>query len=169
MLPKHGSTTFHNHSDSPVFPTSSVSRMPLEMPTTIVLRDMLVSLFLDMYLPAGFHLPSPSPITRPNEALSLNNPGQVLSLSIQALSTTQLGRISGDEVLTKQGNMLYVHALRELRIELWDRQLMCRDETLAAARTLDIYEVSEMNTSKLLYGTKISQRCQDLRIDPEFH
>jgi hypothetical protein len=133
---------------------SLVHRMPLQMPSTIVLRDKLVSLFLDMYLPAGFHLSGPSPISWLNEALSLNNPGQVLSLSIQALSTIRVGRSSGDELLTKQGNMLYVRALRELRRALVDRHLMWRDEILAATRTLGIYEASEMNISKLLYRTK---------------
>jgi hypothetical protein len=115
--------------------------MPVQIPSTIVLREKLVSLFLDMYLPAGFHLHGPSPITWLNEAISLNNPGQALSLSILALSTTRVGRIGSDEPLTEQGNMLYVHALRELRKALWDRHLMWRDETLAAARILAIYEV----------------------------
>lgn len=118
-----------------------ISRIPIQITSTIVLREKLISLFLDMYLPAGFHLPGPSPIKWLNEALSLTNPGQVLSLSIQALSTTRVGRIGWDDLLTKQGNMLYVHALRELRKVLWDKHLMWRDETLAAARSLAVYEV----------------------------
>lgn len=125
---------------------AGISRMPFQTSSTIVLREKLVSLFLDIYLPACFHLPGPSPITWLNEALSLNNQGLVLSLLIQALSTTRARRIGGDDLLTKQGIMLYVHALRERRKALSDRHLMWRDETLAAARTLGVYEVSETNT-----------------------
>jgi hypothetical protein len=47
--------------------------------------------------------------------------------------------------------VLYVYTLRGLRKALWDRHLMWRDETLAAARTLGRYEVSEIITPKLLY------------------
>ena len=80
------------------------------------------------------------------QAILVQNPTVALDLSIKALAFTRLGWLKHDNALTTRGTMLYGHALRELQKALWDERMMWLDETLAAAYSLSVYEVSNVKT-----------------------
>ena len=96
-----------------------------------------------MYLPNSEKavITSRSPLSWLQLCWSLSDPGEALQCAMTAVSVAKAGRIHRDPRLVLEAHALYGTALLELRKALWDKSMMHRDETLAAATTLSIYEV----------------------------
>ncbi len=107
-----------------------------------VLRAQLFSVFLDGHLPAAEkHASRRQPLSWVQIIVNFDDPGPALSSAMSALSMARLGRVNDDRKVSMQGQRLYAQALSELQKALWDKSLMFRDETLAACKALETYEV----------------------------
>ena len=73
--------------------------------------------------------------------LDLTDYGRALSCSFAALSLARVGMVRKDESLIMQARAQYSLALTSLQKALYDPELAFQDRTLAAIRTLSIYEV----------------------------
>lgn len=80
------------------------------------------------------------------EVISIPFQKPVLQQALIALSVTSFGRSANDAALTKEGQQMYGRALYTLQNVLDDTALALQDETLAAVRTLVLYEVSHVCT-----------------------
>ena len=94
------------------------------------------------------YAPSTGAVGRPSqfsvwmmEAMNLPDPTPALRHSLLALSVTRRGRKAKNDDLLVQGRGFYGQALQSLQQALYDPRLMWHDDTLAACRTLMIYEV----------------------------
>lgn len=79
----------------------------------------------------------------PARHVSVKPRREALDNSLSALALTRIGRKLGDWHLLAQGLAFHGRALRELQKALWDPELAARDETLAAVKTLALYEIYE--------------------------
>jgi hypothetical protein len=120
------------------------SHIPMQISPLSAFRTKLTSSFLESYTPVIAHFRDEPSFSWLYQSLSLNDQGQALSFSIQALSTTRVGRINNNQGLLQQGSILYGCALRALQKAIYDKNLVWKDETLAATRMLVIYEVRKI-------------------------
>ncbi len=74
--------------------------------------------------------------------MSIIDPGRALSSSFTALCLARAGAVLEDPSLVAQARSQYALALVSLQKALYDPELAFQDRTLAAMRTLSIYEVS---------------------------
>lgn len=73
--------------------------------------------------------------------IALTDHGRALTSSFAALCLARTGNVLKDEGIMKQGRTQYAVALQSLQQALYDSVLAFQDRTLAAIRTLSIYEV----------------------------
>jgi hypothetical protein len=73
--------------------------------------------------------------------IDLQAPGRALSCSFAALSLTRMGMVMKDEGLIRRARGQYGYALTALQSALYDPELAFEDRTLAAIRTMSIYEI----------------------------
>ena len=112
-------------------------------PSHVEIYDaQLVALFLQNWMPVENIILSEKERLWLPQAVLVTGPTVALDLSLKALAFTRLGWLKHDDTLATRGNLLYGRALQELQKALWDKQLMWLDDTLAAAYTLSVYEVS---------------------------
>lgn len=73
--------------------------------------------------------------------MELTARGKVLDSAFAALSLVRVGTVNSDKGLVIHGRRQYAFALTNLQKALYDPDLAFQDRTLAAMRTLSIYEV----------------------------
>jgi hypothetical protein len=74
-------------------------------------------------------------------ALEVSHPTLLLKQALRALSVTRFGRANDRYDIVRQGHQLYGSVLKLLQETLYDKVLMCDDETLVSTRMLALYEV----------------------------
>lgn len=103
-------------------------------------RQQLLSTFLRQLLPK-----TDSEFAGERSWLALvpeiSMPTKALEVSTTALCMVSIGRRNEDLVLVQQSLSLYVQALREIQIALWDPHSMHKDDTLGACMALAMYEL----------------------------
>ena len=109
---------------------------------------MFQMLFLENYLPTSPQYSRGTAGSWITEAVSLNDLGSTLEIALQALSVTRVGRYTGHQDLIHRGRIAYGQALRALYTALGTPKLAGRDETLAAATILALYEVCTCTPAK---------------------
>ena len=106
--------------------------------------DQLLSQFLEKY--GGLSQPTlgaPMPAWL-HASAQVASPNTPLRLSLRAVATTRIGRLSNDTILLENGIKIYCQALQELQKALWHSERMWEDETLMAAKILLLYEVGSL-------------------------
>ncbi|KAK5174515.1 uncharacterized protein LTR77_001595 [Saxophila tyrrhenica] len=83
---------------------------------------------------------------------TLTDQGNALSASFAALSLARMGVVTGKSDLVAQGRGQYAIALTGLKRALYDPDLAFQDRTLAAMRTLSIYEILSPTYSSVPHG-----------------
>jgi hypothetical protein len=108
-------------------------------------RHQLFDLFVTSYVPVI--LPHAHPFDKDRfwmtEVQELPSWTKALEAALLTLSTSRLGRLNDDRVLSRESLKWYSIGLVELQKALWDPTLMRRDETLAACFALTWYELTE--------------------------
>ena len=125
--------------------SGSISTLDLLLPRQVntgplILKQMQVRC-LDSYLP---QVGSAVPDVQSSwlwSTVAMSDHGRALAYSFSALCLTRVGIVLKDESLIKQGRCQYSLALISLQQALYDPELAFQDRTLAAIRTLSIYEV----------------------------
>ena len=109
-------------------------------PSYAILEQMLVK-SLETYFPTDGVVISDVKSNWMWQVTDLPSRGTVLASSFAALSLARLGAVNGDRNLVMQGRKQYALALTSLQTALQEPDLAFQDRTLAAIRTLSIYEV----------------------------
>ena len=117
------------------------SRLPPQVGLSAIYNKKIQDLYLEIYLPSEQSARAAPLDDWLAQAVYSSNPSTALEFSLLAFCKSRVGRFHNDQNLIVQGQVAYCAALRELQRALWDRKLMYRDETLAAAFTLSQYEV----------------------------
>ncbi|KAI9882430.1 MAG: hypothetical protein M1823_005823 [Watsoniomyces obsoletus] len=129
-------------------------------------RAQLFSVFLNDHLPVAekHHASQREPMSWVQIILDFADPGKALSSALSALSMARLGRVNQDRTVSMQGQRLYAQALSELQKALWDQSQMFRDETLAACKALETYELLECSDDRIdawmVHGTGMARLVQ---------
>ena len=93
------------------------------------------------YLPQGASAGEEVKMSWMWSMLSIPNPGRALSASFAALCLARTGIVQNDQEMISQGRAQYARGLALLQQALYEPELAFQDRTLAAIRTLSIYEV----------------------------
>jgi hypothetical protein len=116
---------------------------PLAQPSLSAALDyQLFAQFLDIYCPSTAPLQSGRERTWFHLVPSIQNPSLVLSYATKAIAASRVAFAYGDANLRLRAFDAYGRALQELQKALFDPNLMYRDDTLAAARSLVTFEVA---------------------------
>ena len=108
---------------------------------TAVLDQQLISAFWEKYIPLHSHPQGDSACVWLQQAIWLQNPGEVLQVALKALATTRLAWINKDETLAQQGSMWYGRALQFAQKALWRENAVENDDIFVAGYVLAVYEV----------------------------
>ena len=103
--------------------------------------DQIIANFWAKFVPLNVTAQDPSPAPWLQQILSSRSGGPAMQSSLKALAMTRLGWIHEDTALSARGHKQYGFALKHLQSALYDKNLMWKDDTLAAAYCLSIYEV----------------------------
>lgn len=96
---------------------------------------------LETYLPARGSVAAEVKGTWMYSILEIPDLGRTLSLAFSALSLARVGLVHQDQDIVSQSRSQYSLALSSLQDALYNQELAFQDRTLAAMRTLSIYEV----------------------------
>lgn len=128
------------HYDKVVAPTPRLGRM---VDSYRPFQQQLLGEFMHAFIPNYA-----TPTATEDASWLVCVPGMVgsapaLEAALMALSTSQLGRAHDCVELVHESRRLYCVSLRELGRALKDKDMVYRDETLAACVALSLYEVVE--------------------------
>ena len=147
-------------------PSTSSSRALTPVPKTIdsspIFEDEIIRTFMQYFLPSNVSERSSSSQQWLYQAVAQAQKDTALHLALGALSLARVGHIQKDKQLITQGQTVYCRALPALQRALYDQRFMWDETILAAGRTLEKYEVSqltfkygfEMLTSLIVLGRK---------------
>lgn len=133
------------HSSSPASWSSiedDFNTIPTRQPHSggLILAQMEVRC-LETYLPDNGAAVSDVKSSWMWQTVDLPARGNALNSACAALSLARMGAVRRDQELVLQGRKQYAMALTYLQNALYDSELAFQDRTLAAMRTLSIYEV----------------------------
>ena len=118
------------------------SRLSRQPSNTELVDVQLIAHFWESYVPANDSAQTITHCEWLRQAIDAPTPTVALQLSLKALAFTRLGYTRNNVALQNRGHLLYGSALQELQKALYDQDAMWLDETLAAAHSLSVYEVS---------------------------
>jgi len=138
---RYGSTS--SRASSPASSTSDFAvSLPPQPGLGVFLLQQIQNKCLDTYLPPRGEVMIDVKKTWMYTMSTLSCPGNALESSFAALSLARVGVVMKDNDLIAQGRGQYANALTRLKKALYDPETAFQDRTLAAMRTLSIYEVS---------------------------
>ena len=130
----------------------------------------IITIFMHQFLPTNVSERSSSSRLWLYQAAVQAQPDTALHLALGALSLARVGHINNDKQLAWQGQTVYCRALPALQKALYDERYMWDESTLAAGRTLEKYEVSDLRilncvgdalTSPRSFGKAVRNPWQD--------
>ena len=129
----------------------TMNSMPVPPINAKIFEAQLISAFWEYYVPSKSSAQAGSPCAWLQQSIYLPNPPPALRFSLIAVAMTRLGWLHEDDATVRAGRIVYGCALIELQKALYDKRLMCQDETLAACNVLALYEVGKFSTSILRF------------------
>ena len=127
----------------------TMNSMPFPPSNAKVFEAQLISAFWEYYVPSESSAQASSACAWLQESICLSNPPPALRLSLIALAMTRLGRLHEDNVIVREGMVVYGSALTEFQKALYEQRSVCQDETLATCNVLALYEVGKSFTRVL--------------------
>ncbi|KIW88528.1 uncharacterized protein Z519_11097 [Cladophialophora bantiana CBS 173.52] len=82
-------------------------------------------------------------------SINISTPTTPLRQALLSLAYTRIGRLQNNPTLILKGQKIYGQTLRLMQNALYDQQLMCHDEILAAARCMVLYEAFESTSEDM--------------------
>ena len=140
----------HSGSHPVVGGAANALRLARPSPTSILSSPEIAKARVVSWFWESYSFSTASSISRESdpawlyEVISIPFQTPVLQQALIALSVTRFGRSNHDAAFVKEGQQMYGRALNTLQNALVDNILVLQDETLAAVRTLVLYEVSHV-------------------------
>lgn len=115
--------------------------LPMQLNTGSMQLNQIEVRCLETYLPRRGTVAQEVKGTWMYSILEIPDLGRTLSLAFAALSLARVGLVNNDQEIVSQSRNQYSSALVSLQDALNRPELAFQDRTLAAMRTLSIYEV----------------------------
>lgn len=120
--------------------------LPLQMNAGGLMLDQIEVRCYETYIPSKGNMLQDVKRHWMYSILEIPDLGRTLSLAFSALSLARVGLVHEDQNLVAQSRSQYSLALTSLQETLYTPELAFQDRTLAAMRTLSIYEVRTTDT-----------------------